>query len=176
MFDMKLSPHMKIIRKRALNLGECPCVCGIEPYVIGEEVMESFLKSRTRMLLVGSVAVLGLGAAACTAPPATTPPTPWLDAGCIDSSVPGVPDFNFNGQANEADNATSHGVGGVTSEDGTCSGPVESSGSIVRAANSAAAVVVCDDIGVSVTNPARLTDFGYAAPGDAWTCVDVPAA
>ena len=128
---------------------------------------------RARALLLAPVAAVGLALAACTPPPTPTP-TPWLGAGCIDSSVAGVPDFNFNGIANAAGNATSHAVGGVVSEDGTCSGPVDDTGTIVRAVDSSAAIARCDAAGVTVTNPARLVDFGYEAPVDAWTCVDAP--
>lgn len=138
------------------------------------ENMKSIVHSRARLLLLAPVAVIGLAVVSCA--PTPKPPTPWLAAGCIDSSIPGVPDFNFNGFANQADNANSHAVGGVVSDDGTCSGPVDDTGTIVRAADSAAAVTACDDAGQPVTNPARLVDFGYEAPVDAWTCVDAPAA
>lgn len=137
--------------------------------------MKTIASKRARVMLIAPLVVAGFALAACTTPPTTTPPTPWLEAGCIDSSVPGVPDFNFNGQANEADNATSHATGGVVSEDGSCSGAVDDTGTIIRASDSAGAVTACDAVGITVTDPARLVDFGYEAPIDAWTCIDVAA-
>ena len=129
-----------------------------------------------RMWLLLPMALAAAALAACAPPPTPNPDptTPWLAPGCIDSSVPGVPDFEFSGTANELGNGIAFEVEGALSEDGTCTGDPTDSGVIVRAANAAGAVAVCGDLGIVVTNPARLVDFGYDAPVDAWTCLDVP--
>jgi hypothetical protein len=133
-------------------------------------------RRRARAALVAMTAFAAVGLAACVDnPPAQNPGTPWLAAGCIDSSVPGVPDFLFNGFANVANNATAFQLTeeGAFSEDGTCTpGIATMSGTIIRAADSAEAIEVCDSLGSPVTDPARLVDYGYAAPIDAWTCLD----
>jgi len=132
--------------------------------------------SHARTLLVLPVALAAVALAACAPPPtpAPDPSTRWFEAGCVDSTLPGVPDFAFTGIANQLGNAVAFEVGGVLSEDGTCTGDEVESGVIVRAADAAGAVAVCDSLGVVVTNPTRLVDFGYDAPIDAWTCLDAP--
>lgn len=132
-------------------------------------------RSRARAWLLVPVALAAVMLAACTPPPTPTDPTtPWLEPGCLDSSLPGIPDFEFNGIANELENGIGFEVDGMLSEDGTCTGEPVQPGTIVRAADSAGAVAICGGLGVTVTNPARLVDFGYDAPIDAWTCLDVP--
>lgn len=134
-------------------------------------------RSRTRAWMLVPVALAAVMLAACTPPPTPSDPnTPWLEPGCIDSSIPGVPDFEFSGVADELENGTAFEVEGSLSEDGTCTGTPTESGVIVRAADQSGAIAVCGGLGISVTNPARLVDFGYDAPIDAWTCLDVPPA
>ncbi len=116
---------------------------------------------------------------ACTTDPPATPEDPstrWLAAGCVDSAVPGVPDFRFSGVANVASNAHGFATGSdpALSEDGTCSGTPTDYSSVVRAVDSAGAAAVCADLDLPVTNPPRLIDFGYNTPIDAWACVEAP--
>ena len=122
--------------------------------------------------------LLAAGALAACAPPPTPadPTTPWFEPGCVDSSIPGIPDFRFSGVANEVGNGIGFEVEGMLSEDGTCTGEESTPGTIVRAATQAGAIAACADLEITVTNPARLVDFGYEAPIDAWTCLDVPPA
>ena len=132
------------------------------------------------MALAVVLAVAGLGMAACTEEPPSTPgdpTTPWLAAGCLDSAVPGVPDFQFTGVANAANNAYGFATGGIPelSEDGTCTGTPTQHNSIVRSPDAAGAVTICGDLGLPVTNPPRLIDWGYDVPLDAWACIEAPA-
>ncbi len=134
---------------------------------------------RTRGLALFGLAVAALAVSACAPPP--TPPdpvTPWLERGCIDSSIDEgdlvPPDWEFNGVANELNNAVSFAVGDVFSSDGTCTGEEAEPGTIVRANDQAGAIAICDDLGVPVANPPRLIDFGYDVPIDAWACVEGP--
>ena len=142
--------------------------------------MESTIRTgaTARRVLLAAMAIAAVAFAACSTPPAPDPTTPWLPAGCIDSSTPGVPDINFSGVADVANNATAYQLTeeGAFSDDGTCTpGIAEMKGTIVRAADSAGAIDACDAAGVAgLTDPARLVDYGYAAPVDAWTCIDNP--
>jgi hypothetical protein len=123
-----------------------------------------------RTLLLSAALVVGMFAlASCQ-----TTPAQWVKAGCIDSSVPGVPDFDYNGTANQLNNAYASEVSpGVFSEDGSCEGTPSTPGTIVRAPNAAAAVTVCDGLGITgLVNPANLGTYGYAAPSNAWTCLE----
>jgi hypothetical protein len=137
-------------------------------------------RTALRRVILGATAFATLGLAACTTPPTPTPDpsTRWLPKGCVDSSVPGVPDIDFSGVANVVNNATAHQLNeeGAFSEDGTCTkGIAEEKGTIVRAADSAAAAQICTDLGVAgIDDPARLVDYGYDAPIDAWTCINNP--
>jgi hypothetical protein len=135
-----------------------------------------------RRLAALGVAAGALALGACSAPTPGTPPptsdpsTPWLAPGCIDSSLdegPIIPgDFQFSGVANVLGNGV-----GFTSTDGTCSGePLDEVFAVVRAANGDEAVQICEDLGLPVENAARLVDFGFAVPIDAWTCLDPSAA
>jgi hypothetical protein len=121
------------------------------------------------LLLPLSLCALAL-AAACTPPPEPDPTTPWLPAGCLDSEMPGVPDFKFNGVANVANNATAYLDDGVYVEDGSCDGATRETGTIVRAATEADAAAACAALGIVVTAPGNLAQYGYPAPVDAWAC------
>ncbi len=130
-----------------------------------------------RRLVALGVAASALALGACTPPPAEPDPvTPWLAPGCYDSSLddgPVIPgDFVFSGIANVAGNGI-----GYASTDGTCSGdPLDETFAVVRAADGTEAVQICDDLGLPVANAARLVDFGFPVPIDAWTCLDPSAA
>lgn len=87
--------------------------------------------------------------------------------------MPGVPDVNFSGVANVANNSTAYlDEEGAYSEDGTCTGVTLEKGTIVRAADAAGASALCADAGLTVSDPPRLIDYGYAVPSDAWACVN----
>lgn len=128
-----------------------------------------------------AVSLIAIGAAlsACAPNSPGDPSTKWLAAGCIDSSVPGVPDFRFTGVANTASNAfgfaTDEAIPPTLSEDGTCTGTPTDYSSVVRAADAAAAATDCAGLGLPVVNPPRLVDFGYDTPIDAWACIEAPA-
>lgn len=128
-----------------------------------------------RWLLLPLVLSLAL-AAACTPPPEPDPNTPWLAPGCIDSDLPGVPDFKFSGIANVANNATAFLNEGVYVDDGSCEGATTEAGTIVRAATKEAAIQACADAAVVVHDPGNLAEFGYAAPIDAWACANASEA
>lgn len=134
--------------------------------------------SRTVVVVVALLAV-GAALSACAPDAPGDPSTRWLAAGCIDSAVPGVPDFRFSGVADAADNASGfavdEGVPPTLSEDGTCTGTPTDYNSIVRATDLAGAVSVCAGLDRPVVNPPRLIDFGYDVPIDAWACVEAPA-
>lgn len=134
--------------------------------------------SRAAVMLVALMAVGGVLSACGPDVPSTPgdPSTPWLAAGCLSSAAPGVPDFRFNGIANAADNAHGLEVGGVLSEDGTCTGTPTDYNSVVRAVDAAGAVAICASLDRPVVDPPRLIDFGYNVPIDAWACIDAPAA
>ena len=111
-------------------------------------------------------------AAACTPPPEPDPSTPWMGAGCIDSDVPGVPDFRFSGVANVSGNAIAYLNEGTYVDDGSCQGAETEAGTIVRASTEAGAIAACADAGITVVDPGNLAEHGYAAPADAWACVN----
>lgn len=111
--------------------------------------------------------------AACAEEPPADPNTPWLEPGCYSSELPGVPDFQFNGKANVANNA--HGFAdeeGNLSEDGSCEGTATEHNAIVRAPNHDAAVAACASVGQTVSTPPQLVDYGYNVPVDAWACIN----
>jgi len=127
-----------------------------------------------RLLLPFGISALML-AAACTPPPAPEPDpvTPWIEPGCLDSDMPGAPDFRFSGVANVVDNGISYvDEEGVPGEDGSCSGDVGDKGTIVRAKTEAEAIDVCASLGIVVADPPRLDEWGYPTPIDAWACVN----
>jgi hypothetical protein len=126
------------------------------------------------LIVTAAVAALALGACAPDPGPSGPAPTPWLAAGCIDSTVPDVPDFSFSGIANQANNATGHDTGDGLSSDGTCTGTPSDPNAVVRAADLSAAVTACAVVGSTVVNPPRLVDFGYQVPVDAWACIEAP--
>ncbi len=128
-------------------------------------------RTRRRLVLPLSICALTL-VAACTPPPEPDPTTPWMAAGCIDSDLPGVPDFRFNGVANTANNATAYLVDGVYVDDGSCEGAETEKGTIVRAADQAGAIAECAALSIVVTSPGNLSEYGYAAPADAWACTN----
>jgi len=133
------------------------------------------MQRRSWLLIPVVLAAAALAACAPPPTPPSDPTTPWFEPGCIDSSIPGIPDFEFSGIANEVGNGIGFEVEGMLSEDGTCTGEPAQPGTIVRAADQAGAIAICDELGITVTNPARLVDFGYSAPVDAWTCLDAPS-
>ena len=141
--------------------------------------MTSTRSRPTRAVVLVALLAAAAALSACTEdpPPPGDPSTPWLAAGCVDSVVPGVPDFRFSGVANAASNAHGFATGSdpALSEDGTCTGTPTDYSSVVRSADAAGAVAVCDDLGLTVTNPPRLVDFGYEVPIDAWACIDAPS-
>ncbi len=152
----------------------------LSPTPAKRRVMENTTtKGTARRVLLAATAIAAFALSACTTPPAPTDPsTRWLPAGCVDSSVPGVPDIDFTGVANVLNNASAYQLTpeGAFSEDGSCTtGIAVEKGTIVRASDSAAAAQICTDLGVAdITDPARLVDYGYDAPIDAWTCINNP--
>lgn len=135
------------------------------------------MKTPTRRTRVGLAVLAAAGAlvlGSCATDPGTPPvETPWMSAGCIDSSAPSAPDFGFSGVADQANNAWAYDTGGnVLSEDGTCTGTPTQYSAIVRADNSAGAIAKCAAAGLTVTTPPQISAWGYDAPTDAWACVD----
>ena len=126
---------------------------------------------RFRVGIAAGLMVSALALGGCTTGGGGNTP-PWLAAGCIDSSIPGLPDFVFSGYPNYLYNGHSTQVGGIDSEDGTCTGDISVPGTVVQAANMPLAIAVCAELGVTVTSPAHLATNGYAVPTDAWACVD----
>lgn len=142
--------------------------------------MQRTLKTRRgRMATLVALVAVGTALSACGSPPPTDTSTRWLAAGCIDSAVPGIPDFQFTGVANTANNANGFATDDLEpptlSDDGTCTGTPTDYSSVVRSTDAAGAAGICTGLGLSVVNPPRLVDFGYAAPLDAWACIEAPA-
>ncbi len=131
-----------------------------------------------RTVIVVALLAAAASLSACTTDPPPTPgdpTTPWLAAGCLDSPVPGVPDFYFTGIANAADNVyafANDAVPPALSEDGTCTGTPTEHDVMVRTADAAGAIEICADLGQEVVNPPRPIDYGYVVPIDAWLCLD----
>lgn len=121
--------------------------------------------------MVGAVVLLALGSgvAACTAVP--TPP--WLRTGCFNSSTAEQADFDFNGVPNELGNVRVFGASPIApSTDGTCSGDLILTSTMVRASTQEGAQTICDSLGAprSVFGPTQLLTLGYIIPLDAWGC------
>lgn len=133
-----------------------------------------------KWLVVPAVLTLVLLGVGCSEdpPPPTDPSTPWMTTDCLDSTMEGVPDVKFNGTANQKDNASAFFDDDDNfSQDGSCSGPNEHKGTIVRAVDHAAAVTACAAADTPVADPGRLADYGYTnAPIDAWACEEASAA
>ncbi len=129
---------------------------------------------RAGVLIPLSVAAL-MAAAACVPPPEPEPDpsTPWLAAGCLDSTDEFAPDVLFSGVANVVGNAQSFvDEEGTPILDGSCDGLEGEGGTIVRAATQAAAITVCADLGIVVHDPPLLAEWGYPTPNDAWACIN----
>ncbi len=145
----------------------------------GETEMTSTRSRQRRAAIVVALLAAGAALTACAPDPPGTPEDPstrWLAAGCIDSVVPGVPDFHFTGVANTESNAHGFATGSAPalSEDGTCTGTPADYNSVVRSADATGAVTICAELGLTVVNPPRLIDFGYNVPIDAWACIEAP--
>lgn len=116
------------------------------------------------------VLVGGLTMAACTPPP----PTPWIAAGCLDSSVTGQADVLYSGTENQLNNVSVYGTPPLSpSTNGSCSGDFILFSTVVRAADQAVAHDLCVSIGAPpapFTEPTKLQALGYNVPADAWGC------
>lgn len=123
-----------------------------------------FPSRRARVVLACTTIALPL--AACAEEP---PAPPWLAAGCLDNSSDGIMDVVFSGTPNVLNNLTM--PTSPTTFDGTCAGTVVAGyGTIVRAANYAAAVAVCDGLNPAFNTAYGFGTFGFQAPADSWQC------
>ena len=132
------------------------------------------MKSRSRAVALAVLIGAGALLTACTETPTTPPPPPpppWLAAGCIESLTEIGADIYFNGTENTADN-----VEGFASTDGTCTGSLGLTLTLVRSpvGDQPAAVAICQSLVPGSPNAFPLTDFNYPAPADAWGCSSPP--
>jgi len=132
---------------------------------------------RFRYILVTGTAVAAGALTSCT------PPSPaWMAAGCYSNGPDGTTgvapmDFRYLGPPNTRGNIELPGEPAATgvwngSFDGTCTGDLIISSSLVQAGNVGAATARCAELGHTGDEaPLNLAAGGYPVPADAWACV-----
>jgi hypothetical protein len=126
--------------------------------------MSKFVTNLSRFAAIGAVALAG---AACTPQGnggGTPPSTVWPAAGCY-TSAQGQNDIKFNGSLGTLNNASIS-----ISTDGTCSGPILLTFSLVSATSATEANTKCQAIDPNLVERGSPSGLYSSIPGDVYIC------